>query len=58
MIRCVWLGFPGAYQELVCPERGPAPGTPRRDPDIWGVGAGRGCLCRPQGAPGQGPEGS
>ena len=28
--------------ELGCPERGPAPGTPRRDPDVLGVGAGRG----------------
>ena len=27
---------------LVCPEWGPAPGTPRRDPDVLGVGAGRG----------------
>ena len=24
-----------------CPERGPAPGTPRQDPDVLGVGAGR-----------------
>ena len=28
--------------ELGCPERGPAPRTPRRDPDVLGVGAGRG----------------
>ena len=27
---------------LGCPDRGPAPGTPRRDPDVSGVGAGRG----------------
>ena len=30
------------YVHLGCPERGPAPGTPRRDPDVSGVGAGRG----------------
>ena len=30
------------YTLLVCPEWGPGPGTPRRDPDVLGVGAGRG----------------
>ena len=33
----------------VCPERVPAPGTLRQDPDVSGVGEGRG-------APGQGPK--
>ena len=28
--------------QLGCPERGPAPGTPRREPDVSGVRAGRG----------------
>ena len=26
------------YSPLVCPERGPAPGTPRRDPTFQGSG--------------------
>ena len=30
------------YLLVVCPERGPTPGTPRRDPDVSGAGAGRG----------------
>ena len=44
-----WVSYPCLPFIIVCPER---------DPDVLGVRAGLSWLCRPQGAPGQDPEGS
>ena len=38
-------------RKLGCPERGPAQGTPTRDPDVLEVGAGRGWLYKTPGCP-------
>ena len=47
------VNTPITQSHLVCPERGPAPGTPTfRGSGQVGVDS-----IRPQGAPGQGPEG-
>ena len=68
--RCVYRSCGYGYQiffakklwkcvckcKLGCPEWGPALRPPRRDPDVLGVGAGRGWLNKTPGCPGAGPR--